>query len=637
MLLLGSGVATTASADTFDPKPDPNAAPSTRPAAGPEKEVRAGARPVSGKKPSAGPAWKQVDEGLGTWSVNTRKVQLRNTVTDADGDKANLTFEVWTVDSGGKPKTKVKIEDNEYGVKVSGYVSSGSAATVTVDPKWLNPNVDYVFHTSAYDGSLYETSWSPWARLRIELPVDLALPAPVHDAPNPGFTTAPNSKQTKPLASGGVTRSTYKAQKQCGPVGKDGRRVCIAPTPAKPAKSKGTRDVGWCENGAMGAYADRFKECDTRPVTYWLGPEDDPIAKADFNFTRTLRLDGPDSFTETLTIKGVNIPADFDGGISLSAFNGHICQGSCKPIEPQGGDWTATPTWRPGDTHSASLTTKYTWDASSADMTYRYKPDVKIEGTVHSPGIEQKVDYQWSKGYWQDTRDLDQIRCDTFKTKWGSTGCVFVNSAPTYVFNAKRYPQAAAHAWLIQTVLPNHAGSEAQDKPLYYMGDSAQNTRNRDRICPDRWAAENGDASALDDATDKLNCDEFAFASSYNSGGMKKSEGGLNEAVPTGSTTGIPNGSACVQSFAKKHGTKVHLYNIDNGKVPTFNEVCGRSSISGIHNQESMGGNFTSFMKQMRIMDKDAYWLNTRMTGSCAATDAFGKPVNPVICTMTAK
>ena len=42
-------------------------------------------------------------------------------------------------------------------------------------------------------------------------------------------------------------------------------------------------------------------------------------------------------------------------------------------------------------------------------------------------------------------------------------------------------------------------------------------------------------------------------------------------------------------------------------------------------------------MKQMRIMDKDAYWLNTRMTRSCAAADAFGKPVNSVICTMTAK
>ncbi|MGW7385963.1 hypothetical protein [Streptomyces sp. NPDC054794] len=211
------------------------------------------------------------------------------------------------------------------------------------------------------------------------------------------------------------------------------------------------------------------------------------------------------------------------------------------------------------------------------------------------------------QGLLEEHPDLDQIRCDTVKTKWGSTGYVFDNSAPTYVFNAKRYPQAAAHPWLIQTVLPNHADSEPQDKPLYYMGDSAQNTRNRDRICPSNWAAENGDASALDDATDKLNCDEFAFASSYNSGGMRKSGGGLNEAVPTGSTTGIPNGSACVQSFARKHGTKVHLYNIDNGKMPTFYEVCGRSSISGMHNHESMGGNFNNFMKRMRIMDKDAH------------------------------
>ncbi|GAA3112510.1 hypothetical protein ACFQ0X_43305 [Streptomyces rectiviolaceus] len=115
---------------------------------------------------------------------------------------------------------------------------------------------------------------------------------------------------------------------------------------------------------------------------------------------------------------------------------------------------------------------------------------------------------------------------------------------------------------------------------------------------------------------------------------MKKSEGGLNEAIPSGSTTGTPNGDACVQSFAKKHGTKVHLYNVDNGKVPTFSEVCGRSSISGIHNQESMGANFSSFMKGMRIMDKDAYWLDTRMTGTCAGTDVS---VKAVICTMVAK
>ncbi|MGH4036072.1 hypothetical protein ACQB60_45070 [Actinomycetota bacterium Odt1-20B] len=119
---------------------------------------------------------------------------------------------------------------------------------------------------------------------------------------------------------------------------------------------------------------------------------------------------------------------------------------------------------------------------------------------------------------------------------------------------------------------------------------------------------------------------------------MKKSEGGLNEAVPTGSTTGTPNGKACVQTFAKKYGTKIHLYNIDFGgevdQVPTLGEVCGRSAISGIHNQESMGANFAKFMTQMRIMDKDAYWLDTCMTGKCEPTELDGFPIR---CTMTAK
>lgn len=350
-----------------------------------------------------------------------------------------------------------------------------------------------------------------------------------------------------------------------------------------------------------------------------------------------------------LSLKGEHIPADFDGGISLSAFNGHICQGSCKPIEPQGGDWTATPHWKPGDTHSASLTTKYTWDASAADMTYWYKPDVKIEGQVHTPGGVQRVDYQWSKGYWQETKDLDQIRCDTFKLKWGSIGCVFTNSAPTYILNAKKFPQAAAHGWLIQKMSANHPGSEVRNKPLYYMGDKNQNTTNRGRICPDNWAKANHDPSAPVNATDKPNCDEFAFASSYNSGGMAKSEGGLNPAVaiPGGSATDTPDGKNCVQTFAKKQGSYVHLYNIEGTKPsfyvddqtgqPQYKEVCGRSAISGIHNQQSMGGRFSTFLKDMRIRDKDAYWLDTRMTESCVYDDALGRPIEPVICKMTAK
>jgi hypothetical protein len=44
----------------------------------------------------------------------------------------------------------------------------------------------------------------------------------------------------------------------------------------------------------------------------------------------------------------------------------------------------------------------------------------------------------------------------------------------------------------------------------------------------------------------------------------------------------------------------VHLFSL-YGTDPTFSEVCGRSAISGTHNQESMAGHFANVMKQRRI------------------------------------
>ncbi|MZD04876.1 hypothetical protein GTW43_07230 [Streptomyces sp. SID5785] len=79
--------------------------------------------------------------------------------------------------------------------------------------------------------------------------------------------------------------------------------------------------------------------------------------------------------------------------------------------------------------------------------------------------------YQWSLDYSGGVEDMDKIRCDTTGAGSTTAGCVFVN---------------------------------------------------------------HGDASALVDATGELNCDEFAFASSYNSGGMASSELGLNPALLRG-------------------------------------------------------------------------------------------------------
>ncbi|MGW3521559.1 hypothetical protein [Streptomyces hydrogenans] len=55
-----------------------------------------------------------------------------------------------------------------------------------------------------------------------------------------------------------------------------------------------------------------------------------------------------------------------------------------------------------------------------------------------------------------------------------------------------------------------------------------------------------------------------------------------------------------------------------------------------MHNQESMGGHFANFMKQMHIKDNDAYWLVTRMNdgGTCHYGVGGGQPV---ICELVAQ
>jgi hypothetical protein len=56
----------------------------------------------------------------------------------------------------------------EYGVLVSSYVASGATAKVPVPYGTLKSGVLYKVRTSAFDGSLYETTWPPWADFRIE-------------------------------------------------------------------------------------------------------------------------------------------------------------------------------------------------------------------------------------------------------------------------------------------------------------------------------------------------------------------------------------------------------------------------------------------------------------------------------------
>ena len=114
-------------------------------------------RPESGNNLKAAPGTKDAN---GVWQVNRTVPTLSNTVTDGDGDTANLTFQVYTTDASGNPKDQVQLTDPDtgkpaaYGVVVSNFVTSGGIAKVTLHYGDLKANTTYAFRTSAYDGSL---------------------------------------------------------------------------------------------------------------------------------------------------------------------------------------------------------------------------------------------------------------------------------------------------------------------------------------------------------------------------------------------------------------------------------------------------------------------------------------------------
>ncbi|MFI0928620.1 hypothetical protein ACH4TP_32635 [Streptomyces sp. NPDC021012] len=183
---------------------------------------------MPGTAPSAGPKFSK----SGTVRrVITPQVALRNTVTDADGDTANLTFQVYTTNADGTPKAQVDLDGTgQYGVLTSPYVASGSTGKATVPYGKLRPGVLYEFRTSAFAGSLYGTNWSPWADFRID-------PYMKSPAPQTTSTIDPPTQadiEVTRTSPGAVAPTGLKAtgERPCSTVDAKGRKLRIEITPA---------------------------------------------------------------------------------------------------------------------------------------------------------------------------------------------------------------------------------------------------------------------------------------------------------------------------------------------------------------------------------------------------------------------
>ncbi|MFB9927975.1 hypothetical protein ACFORO_19850 [Amycolatopsis halotolerans] len=449
--------------------------------------------------------------------------------------------------------------------------------------------------------------------------IDLTLPDARPANPDPDLKLqAPDTRVTPPLPHGTnvAHASAAPPSPRCGPV-RGGRRICVDLAPpadtANPQPAPPPNDNGdWCHPGDPGMMDTRRVQCSNKILLIGLidAKTNAVIATAEYRFTRELVLSDASAFAEYLTVKAISVPPAM-AEISLSVQ--HLCSSGCTP--GAGATWTSPPIWIPGDSHTAELTTGYSWDNTTAKAVHSFTPDFRLEANVVAATGNPTLPIppvQWSQWGHAPPTPLDEVRCDTVANATG--GCVFPNYAPTFTFNAGKYPQAAAHAWLVQSQLNNHPGSHDLGKPLYYLPggrggdtDGEGGKTNRAVICGEAgWAAANGDRAVLSDAKDTLSCDEFAGNATYNSGGMPAEEDGLNP---------VFSGSECLQTYATKVDATIHLRNI-GGYAPQWTEVCGRSSISGNQNTGSMN-RFGGFAKNMRLLDRDAYWLDPQMSAQC--------------------
>ncbi|MFE5603185.1 hypothetical protein ACFQ8O_28850 [Streptomyces coelicoflavus] len=645
----------TASAEAARATPHPalTAPPSATPAAGPERAtMAANGRPASGKTPSAGPMFEQ---SSGVWQVNRTTVTLQNTVTDPDKDQANLTFDVWTVGADGKPGSHIDLDESQFGVLVSPMVDSGSLAKVTVEYGRLKPNTSYFFRTSAYEGALYETEWSPWAKFQIRgHAVDIKLPEPDKDAPSVDLETYQKpqvARRNLPESSNSLKRDALPAplgegctttapdRISCLTVGKPGELTQSQQQAVqeKLAKASAGDFFSWCDNLNTGKdYITRTEACLKRATPLYTRhysklPNGQTILVGEAMFASEIQVQ-LDPKSTSFKQRWWMVPVyfkDFQGKQSewgpLTISPDFTCSPQCSTSAPQ---WSAPPTWSTIGTDMHSTYATFTHTATGLSTSDQYSIQLDWDWRASTPGTIK----QWEGHLGTSVPDVN-IRCDK-AIKNIKPGCVFSAYKPTWVMNFKKFPAAVAHAWLVQAKLANHPGSESADKPLLFLpsrGDSKGRTpkQNREVICPTikedgtskGWAVVHGnpDTTLLTkiSASDKRSCDEFAYASTYNSAGMPADNDGLNP---------VTSGDACVQTYATrvKQG-EWHFYDDMRQAAPTWKEVCGRSSMSNWTNTQSMRPFPSTFSQPNRLLDKDPYWMTFPEFSGCSAGAATVK------------
>ncbi|MFG2840872.1 hypothetical protein ACGFYE_38440 [Streptomyces zaomyceticus] len=562
---------------------------------------------------------------------------LRNTVTDADGDTANLTFQVYTANADGTPKAQVDLDGSgQYGVLVSSYVASGATAQVKVPYGKLKPGVLYKVRTSAFDGSLYETDWSPWADFRID-------PYVKFPAPQASSTIDPKAQAEVEVTRtdpGAVAVSGLKAtgEQSCSTVDAQGRKLCIELSPPSPqsreraaaqrAAAVGPVDlVEWCGSKPLGKdYMNRTEVCLKNLGSATLlfldaDPELPSLGTATFDLQQRIKTypnkgaSGSDlaEFDQQLVAMPSHIDAALQG-VNLTWLPTNNCA-ACNTTQTRWTDISGNPaTGHWSFAEAGPLNARYGTVQTSWSGTGKQIIDLgwSIRATVDA-SLTSKATADFGTSGVTQVRELAP-RCDTL-VSGSAPGCVLPFYKTTWTLDTNRFPAAGGYYWYMQQVMPDHAGSRRWDSLMHYLGpdtplkNSAGGTwtseNSRTRVCDTTWSVHPSDATV-----GSVDCDEFAMASTHESGGYPNS---VNK---------VDSGSKCAQFFTDKMGDGSANFALladtrttTNG--PAGTERCGRAAIPSIQNQQAFSG-FP--VPAWRMLDGDGFFLTLPGYEHCTST-----------------
>lgn len=241
------------------------------------------------------------------------------------------------------------------------------------------------------------------------------------------------------------------------------------------------------------------------------------------------------------------------------------------------GAWDGSTTWTQGDQHTATRTDTYSWNKVAGGQATL---GLDWNTSWSSPGTSTTANNQW-----KDTAFA--IRCDN--QVGNNTGCVFPQATPTLQLTRAKYPAAAAYYWVLMEKLASHPGSKKYHSPLHRLADDAKVTDNRNKMCELAVAEWKPFPDAIG-----ASCDEYPFARSRESGGMT-----------------LASGKLCVQMYSVENSDGTYTLKLDpNYAYPSWNEVCGRDAITSSQNVAA-GGALGRFTKNVRLLDNDAYYVQT--------------------------